>query len=310
MRARPSAVGQDAKHPRSGFSTLVRRRSSTFDLGDESCDTDVINGASIRKRQVLPQKKNHWSREELIVAFNLYCKTPFGRIHIHNSEIVALAEAIGRTPSSVAWKLANFARLDPALKQRNIKGASHGSKQEAEIWNEFNQDWDALAFESEKLLAQITHSSIVESIQVDDDVVLKAGKERESIVRVRVNQGFFRKSVLAAYGFRCCISGLAIPELLNASHIVPWADDEPNRVNPRNGLCLNALLDRAFDRGLITVTPELTVKISPSIKPTARDDSVKALLWTYDNCAIRLPDRFVPDIAFIKYHNDKIFVRQ
>jgi putative restriction endonuclease len=254
--------------------------------------------------------RQNWSRQELIVAFNLYCKTPFGRIHIHNPEIIALAQAIGRTPSSVAWKLANFAHLDPTLKQRNIRGASHGGKQEVEIWKEFSEDWDNLAFESEKLLAQMTHKSMEESIHADDDTLKKAGKERESIVRMRVNQGFFRKSVLAAYGFRCCISGLAIPELLNASHIIPWAADRTNRVNPRNGLCLNALLDRAFDRGLITITSEFKVKVSPSIRPTVRDDPAKGLLWSYDNCSIRLPDRFMPDVPFLKYHNDKIFVSQ
>ncbi|MBI5565711.1 MAG: HNH endonuclease [Chloroflexi bacterium] len=254
--------------------------------------------------------RRNWSRDELIVAFNLYCKTPFGRIHIHNPEIIALAKAIGRTPSSVAWKLANFARLDPTLQRRNIKGASHGSKQEVEIWEEFNKNWDRLAFESENLLAQITHLPLEDSIQADGDIALKTGKERESLVRVRVNQGFFRKSVLAAYGFRCCISGLAIPELLNASHIIPWADDESNRVNPRNGLCLNALLDRAFDRGLITVTPELKVKVSPRIKSTGQDDPTQVLLWIYNNQSIRLPDRFVPDAILLKHHNDKIFARK
>src|SRR5271155_4885876 len=57
--------------------------------------------------------RRDWTREELIVAFNLYCKIPFGRIHIRNPLIIELAKAIGRTPSAVSWKLANFARLDP-----------------------------------------------------------------------------------------------------------------------------------------------------------------------------------------------------
>jgi putative restriction endonuclease len=251
--------------------------------------------------------RKNWSREELIIAFNLYCKTPFGRIHTRNPEIVALAKALGRSPSSVAWKLANFARLDPSLKQRNIKGASHGSKQEVEVWEEFNKDWDNLAFASEKLLAQVAHHPIEDTIQVDDDLP-RPGKERESIVRVRVNQSFFRKSVLAAYDFQCCISGLAIPELLNASHIIPWAVDSANRVNPRNGLCLNAILDRAFDRGLITITLEYRVKVSPSIKSSARNNAAKTFLWNYNGSSIHLPQRFAPDLAFLAYHNENIFV--
>ena len=67
-----------------------------------------------------------WTHNELIVAFNLYCKIPFGRIHIHNPQIITLAKAIDRTPSAVSWKLANFARLDPSLKKRGIEGADHG----------------------------------------------------------------------------------------------------------------------------------------------------------------------------------------
>src|SRR5258708_12641612 len=93
-----------------------------------------------------------WTREELIVAFNLYCKIPFGRIHIRNPLVIELAGAIGRTPSSVSWKLANFARLDPALKKRNVVGASHGAKAEVEIWEEFKSDWEKLRFENNRLL--------------------------------------------------------------------------------------------------------------------------------------------------------------
>ena len=96
-----------------------------------------------------------WTRDELIVAFNLYCRIPFGRIHIRNPEIIDLAKVLGRTPSSVSWKLANFARLDPALQKRRIRGATHGSKAEEEVWQEFHQNWDALAFESQRLMAQL-----------------------------------------------------------------------------------------------------------------------------------------------------------
>ena len=94
---------------------------------------------------------NKWTREELILAFNLYCKIPFGTIHIRNPKIISLAKILGRTPSAVSWKLANFARLDPSLQDRNIAGASHGSKLDVEIWEEFVGDWDGLAFESERL---------------------------------------------------------------------------------------------------------------------------------------------------------------
>ena len=173
--------------------------------------------------------RRDWTREELIVAFNLYCKIPFGRIHIRNPLIIELAEAIGRTPSALSWKLANFARLDPALKKRNIAGAAHGAKGEVEIWKEFSSDWEKLSFESERLLAQLT-GGVVEPD--DETAVFPEGKTRDAMVRTRVNQRFFRAAVLAAYGSSCCITGCSIPELLNASHIVPWAVDVKNRTNP------------------------------------------------------------------------------
>ena len=165
---------------------------------------------------------NKWTREELILAVNLYCKIPFGTIHIHNPQIISLAKILGRTPSAVSWKLANLASLDPTLKKRKIAGASHGSKLDAEVWNEFVGDWDRLAFESEILLAQKAGKQIEDMFDLESFDLPKSGKEREAIVKVRVNQSFFRRAVLAAYDFKCCITGLEIPELLNASHIVPW----------------------------------------------------------------------------------------
>jgi len=232
--------------------------------------------------------QRHWSREELIVAFNLYCKIPFGRIHERNPQIIDLAKAIGRTAGAVSWKLANFARLDPALKQREIAGATHGAKSEVEIWDEFNQNWEKLSYESERLIKQLTGRVGERS---DEEEIFPEGRTREAVVRTRVNQGFFRAAILAAYDRRCCITGLAIPELLNASHIVPWSADLKNRTNPRNGLCLSATHDRAFDCGLLTVTPDFRVKLSPQVRKYLADESTRELIGRYDGASIMLPSR-------------------
>jgi putative restriction endonuclease len=248
-----------------------------------------------------------WTREELILAFNLYCKIPFGQIHNRNPQIIELASLIQRSPSAVSWKLANFARLDPILQKRSIGGASHGSKADIDIWNEFNSDWDSLAYESEKLLAKLTSKSLIHAIENEGDILPKEGKDREAVVRVRVNQAFFRSMVLAAHNHQCCITGLSIVELLNASHIVPWSKDKENRVNPQNGICLNALHDRAFDRGFITVLPNFTVKVSKHIKDIKTDDAAIRFLKDYDGSKIRLPNRFLPQSEFLIYHNQNVF---
>lgn len=249
--------------------------------------------------------RRDWTREELIVAFNLYCKIPFGRIHIRNSLIIDLARAIDRTPSALSWKLANFARLDPALQKRNISGATHGAKAEVEIWEEFSSDWEKLSFESERLLAELTGR--IEEFS-DETRVFPEGKTRQAVIRTRVNQGFFRAAVLAAYGSSCCITGCSVTELLNASHIVPWSVDVKNRTNPRNGLCLNAFHDRAFDCGLLTVTPDLGVKISPKAKKKTSDVGTHELLLRYEGASISPPRHFAPAPEFLKYHNDKVFL--
>jgi len=247
-------------------------------------------------------ERRNWTRQELIVAFNLYCKTPFGRIHNRNPEIIALATALGRTPSALSWKLANFARFDPALKKRNITGAGHGAKLERDVWDEFSQDWERLSFESERLRSQILN----ESVELDQDVVFPDGKTRDALVKLRVNQGFFRTAVLAAYDSKCCITGIAVTDLLCASHIVPWSVDHKNRTNPRNGLCLNALHDRAFDRGLLTIGSDYKVRLS-RLLGCSDDRGIEALLRPYDGTKISLPERFQPDIAFLQYHADNVY---
>ncbi len=252
--------------------------------------------------------RKNWSRDELILAINLYCKTPFGRLHNRNPDIIKLATLLGRTPSAVGWKLVNFASLDPNLKKRGIKGAVNVSQLDREIWNEFNSNWERLAYESEMLLAKWTGERIEIVAEIDPLEIPRKGLDRKALVKIRVNQNFFRAAVLAAYEFRCCITGLAVPDLLNASHILPWSKDEKNRVNPRNGLCLNTLHDRAFDRGLLTITSDLKVRISPSIKkPAKRTDPTQQFLTRYDGMTITLPRRFLPEREFLEYHNEKIF---
>lgn len=253
-------------------------------------------------------KNRLWTRDELIIAFNLYCKIPFGKIDQSNPVVIALADVLGRTPGSLAWKLANFARLDPTLQERGIKGASHGSKGEVEVWEEFNDNWDTLAFESERLLANLTHQSVEELNGLNEDELPREGLERERLVKVRVNQKFFRSTVLSSYESRCCITGLAIPTLLAASHIAPWAKNPNNRMNPRNGLCLNLLHHKAFDEGLITITPEFRIRVSSSLASSSTDDVNNSLFERYNNQLVRPPRRFLPDPAFLELHNKTIFV--
>jgi putative restriction endonuclease len=108
--------------------------------------------------------------------------------------------------------------------------------------------------------------------------------------------------VLASYGARCCISGLAEPRLLVASHIVPWSMDAHNRLNPQNGLCLSALHDKAFDIGLLTVLPDYTVRVSAQLKQAKVDSFTREALVAFDGRAIAMPERFKPHAEFLESH--------
>jgi len=248
-----------------------------------------------------------WTREELILAINLYCKLPFGKLHSRNPEVINLSNLIGRTSNSVAFKLVNFASLDPSLKARGIKGASNASNLDKQIWDEFFNHLDFLPFESEKLLAKFEKTTVEKLNHIPESELPKEGKTREQIVRVRVNQSFFRSSILASYNNTCCITGIQQPELLIAGHIKPWGIDEKNRLNPRNGIAINALHDKAFESGLLTITPDLKIKISSVLKKQTKSVAITNYFLKYDNKNIILPSRFLPDVEFFKYHNQERF---
>jgi|SRR5579863_5404458 len=244
-----------------------------------------------------------WTREEHILAFNLYNRIAFGKFHSKNPDVIRLAALIGRTPSSVAQKLSNFARLDPALQARGIRGLSHGAKGEELIWQQFKKDPEGVAFESEKLRADRLAKPVEEVAEIDVRDLPAAGIDREAIVRVRVNQNFFRRRIVSAYETRCCVSGLTVKELLVASHIIPWAEDAANRLNVRNGLCLNALHDRAFDRGLMWIDDGFVIRFSKRLA-TGRKQIDDTLNWlsSFEGQPLRVPKQFFPDPELLRRH--------
>lgn len=248
-----------------------------------------------------------WAREELILAINLYCKLPFGRLHKGNPEVIHLAKLIDRTPGSVAYKLVNFASLDESLKDRGIAGASNTSKLDIEVWRDFNDNWDELTFESENLLAKIENTTIEKLYNITESELPKDGKTKEQLVKIRINQSFFRRVILASYNNTCCITGIQQPELLIAGHIKPWSIDEKNRLNPHNGIAINALHDRAFEVGLMTITTDYKVKISPILLKQKKSVFIEDYFSKYHDQKINLPLKFLPDIEFLKYHNDVRF---
>ncbi len=258
-----------------------------------------------------------WTREHLLIALNLYCKLPFGKLHKGNPIIIETASRMSRTSNSLAMKLCNFASLDPVLKARGIKGLPAVSKQDRELWVQFQKKISVLGEESEQLLHDLFTND--QNKELDflhrDRVRLEAAPkipigptEAKASVKVRRGQQFFRQSVLNAYGVRCCISGINVPQLLIASHIKPWRDFPEQRLDPRNGLCLSALHDAAFDAGLITLDSKLRVLLSDQLKLFFPQQTLQQNFARFEGTKIRLPEKLAePDVDFVSYHRERVF---
>ena len=242
-----------------------------------------------------------WTRDQLLIALKLYMRVPFGRLYKNNPEIVSLAREIGRTPSALAMKAVNFASLDPNLAQ---KGLSATSRADAAIWNEFHANPTGLALEAEEAAVRFGNALA----EIPDPFVQPAGPtDRESTVRIRRVQSFCRAAVLTSYDGRCAISGMCGPELVTASHIVPWAASESRRADPTNGLCLNALFDRAFDRLLIAIDEDGRVLVSPRLRERVTGAMLGCDLQAAEGRELIRPSRFAPDPVALAEHRTRFF---
>ena len=251
---------------------------------------------------------NKWTREETLVAFNVYCKIPFKDSHSTHPMIVEYAKIIGRSPSALNMKIGNLGRLDPKLKERGIVGLSHGAKLEEDVWNEFYANPDKLAYESECLVAKFSKRNIEDTVSVDIEN-LPQGKERFSVVKQRVNQSFFRSAVMCAYNSKCCISGVGSPELVEACHIVGWIEDTRNRSNPENGLCMNAFFHKSYDNFLIGITPDYDIIISDELLGKTAKGTFRDYLVKLQSQKLILPSRFFPKQDFLDCHYQKYLNR-
>lgn len=247
----------------------------------------------------------HWSPDELLAAFRLYCRTPFGKLHGRNPEIVELSRLLRRTPSAIAMKACNFASLDPAQRAREIRALQNVSQADRRLWERFKHNPEGVAFEAEAAYAALTGK---DARPLETELEASEGpSEIPRIVRTRRVQSFFREAVLVSYNGRCALSDIAVPDLLNASHIVPWKADVERRADPRNGIALNALYDRAFDRGLITFDTSLRVVLSRRLRTGDTPGLHREALLALEGRKLRMPSRFPPDPAAMDYHREHVF---
>lgn len=253
-------------------------------------------------------ERRPWTKDELILVFNLYLKLPFGKMHRNTPEIIEMANLIGRTVNSVAIRLTNFASCDPYHQNRGVKGMVGGLKQCQPIWDEFFNNQEELIFLSEQILAEKENSTI--DLKFEDllwDIKNLKGETKIREVKSRVNQDVFRKIVVTNYSGKCAISGIDIPELLFASHIIPWSKNEDERLNPENGICLSALYDKAYDKGLIAINENMQILLSSKIKSKKDTEYYSKYFSPIENQTLVLPQKYLPNKEFLQYHLDEIF---
>lgn len=132
----------------------------------------------------------------------------------------------------------------------------------------------------------------------------KTGEDKVVEARVRLGQSYFRKMVLHNYDNQCCVTGLNVPQILRASHIVGWAEDKANRMNPENGLCLSATYDAAFDKHLISFDDDYRMIVSKEIKDYYTADVTKQYFEKYEGIQIALPSQYLPSKKLLERHRE------
>lgn len=249
--------------------------------------------------------RRDWTYEETLLAFGLYLSLEKKEITERNKKVIAFADLLGRTPAAVKMKLWNIASKDPNWTAEGKAGLPGAAEMIGELWQEFQAEGESFV---EKAIDALQGSSANHSAIQYAIVSTLEGEDVPASTTRRKGQSYFRNTLKDNYRYKCCATGLAVPELLVASHIKPWRVSDPRteRLNPTNGLLLNALHDKAFDKGFITLDKELKIRVSPLL---GSDSEAELFLRKYDKSPITLPKAASPGKEFIEYHNDVIFRR-
>lgn len=257
--------------------------------------------------EILDPVRQDWKHDHLLAAFYLYTQLRPGELQAADPAVSRFAESVRKPKEAVAAKLRALAQLDPILALRQMKATDNVTLLDRAVWSEFQNDWT-----NTTLKACEAYDSVVGAYMsqiptppigaADAQYLFEEGQTREAIVEIRRNQYVFRNAILSSYNSTCCITGLTNARLLIASHIVPWALDTKNRLNPENGLCLSALHDRAYDQGLITVLPDYSIRVSQQLKDQKGSTFLSDALVQYDAKRMRMPGRFGPNPEFLRHH--------
>ena len=179
---------------------------------------------------------------------------------------------------------------------------------EQKLWDIYNDPSLGEDERAAKLLETEPESAEVLLEQPDLDPNSREGRDVLRTTKTRHGQGFFRKMILHQYENRCCITGLEIPQLCIASHIIRWSVRTDTRMDPRNGLCLSATYDKAFENHLISLDENYRLLVSPTIREHYRNDHARELFKKREGQVIWIPHKksLQPDPGFVEVHRNML----
>jgi putative restriction endonuclease len=258
-----------------------------------------------------------WTREEFMLVMNLYTKIRYGQFNANNTEVKKLAGLLGKTPGAVAYKLVHFAGLDPFHKERGIKGLANPGTKAVAIYNEFQENWNEMLYESEILLAHAQNTTVEKSYFSEEElekietykIADKKGLDVKRLVKTRVNQTLFRDIVTNNYSNTCAVCGINLPELVIASHILKWSENENERLNPTNGICFCSTHDRAFELGFIGINADYNISISKKLNDISDKKTLDVVFYRHEKTKLIMPDKYFPNKEFLDIHYQKRFVK-
>ena len=134
--------------------------------------------------------------------------------------------------------------------------------------------------------------------------ITKEGDDQVGKTKVRIGQAYYRKMIVSLYGGKCCVTGLDVPRLLRASHIIPWAEDKANRMNPENGLCLSGTYDLAFDQHLISLDKDYKMIVGNEISEHFTNAVTRDYFKRFVGKKIAMPSKFLPSQIFLQAHRE------
>lgn len=164
---------------------------------------------------------------------------------------------------------------------------------------------------ADRIVAQETNPQTISKKLIAYFDITKEGEDLLSITKRRKGQDYFRRMILANYRGRCALTGISVPQLLLASHIIPWADKshKKDRLNPCNGICLSVLYDKAFDKGLFTILPDdYTIQLSSALREYGTQEYFDKQFGSISGKQITMPIEYKPNRDFLAYHRDHVFV--